>query len=444
MTFGMRLRMWAKEAPRSHVVSTAAVVLALLVGLAAISVPAGRRLADTTAAPELRTVGAAGEAAQGAGGTSAEAAATDATGAGGATVAGATTRASGGGAAGKAGTTGSVTTGAGGTGATNVTLKASDVGVTKDTIKVGFLNAQIGGFDATGFALGFRDDLEAVEKALVDKANKDGGVQGRKITYVTGKADPLSQTSMRAGCITMTDDQKVFAVFDQTALTGTALNCYPEKRTPAFTSNAGTVDSKFWTKAGGYLISGGSTFDRGIQNWATMMLEDGFIGAGKGKLGILSDDCAPDPDVVDNILKPFLTREGHRLRRPRVSCDAGHRAQKQVGAAALNSGARGRPRAAAPLFTTPQSLRAGGRRPVVEAEVHGDGQEQPGARRDDAGVLAHCVRRRARHDIRAQRRGPRRCAVRAGCKALLRHHRRGRPASDHQPDGQGRPGRRRL
>ena len=39
---------------------------------------------------------------------------------------------------------------------------------------------------------------------------------------------------MRAGCIKMTDDEKVFAVFDQTATAGTALACYPEKRTPNF------------------------------------------------------------------------------------------------------------------------------------------------------------------------------------------------------------------
>jgi hypothetical protein len=235
-------------------------------------------------------------------------------------------------------------------------LRASDVGVTKDTIKVGFLNVQIAGFDATGFALGFRDDLEQVEKALVDWANKNGGVHGRKITHVTAKADPLSQTSMRAGCITMTDDQKVFVVFDQTAITGTALNCYPEKRTPAFTSNAGTVDSKFWNAAQGYLISGGSTFDRGILNWATMSLEDGLIGPGKGRLGIVSDDCAPDPDVVDGILKPFLTRNGVAFSDQRLSCDAGQ-AQQQVAGAALELRRAGADRVLLlPLFTSAQSF----------------------------------------------------------------------------------------
>ena len=42
MTLGMRVRMWAKEAPRHHVVITGAVVLALFAGLAAISIPSDK------------------------------------------------------------------------------------------------------------------------------------------------------------------------------------------------------------------------------------------------------------------------------------------------------------------------------------------------------------------------------------------------------------------
>jgi ABC-type branched-subunit amino acid transport system substrate-binding protein len=357
VTFGMRVSLWAREAPRSHVVTTCAIVLALFAGAVALAVPASRHtLAAGRAFPGAQVAGG-GDASTNAGGTAADAATGGDAAGGGATAVGANGVARASVAGSKVGTSGGsgASTGAGGSTA-GATLKASDNGVTKDTIKVGFLNVQIGGFDATGFALGFRQDLTDVEKALVDNANKEGGVRGRKVIYVTANSDPLSETSMRAGCITMTDDQKVFAVFDQTATTGTALGCFPEKHTPNFTSNAGTVDSSFWQKAGGYLISGGSTFDRGILDWATLSLEDGLIGKGKGKLGILSDDCAPDPDVVDKVLKPFLTKSGVDFADVRLSCDAGT-AQQQVSAAALTLRRAGVDRVLLlPLFTSAQSF----------------------------------------------------------------------------------------
>jgi ABC-type branched-subunit amino acid transport system substrate-binding protein len=349
----MRVSLWMREAPRAQVVTTGVVIVALLAGVIALAVPAGR---DTLAG------GTAVVAARSASGDLVDGAATDAATPSDAAAVDAASGAVGPGGASASGPARAAGAAASRATATSVALKASDQGVTKDTIKVGFLNAQVAGFDATGFALGFRSDLEDVEKAFVEWANKNGGVQGRKITYVTGKADPLSQTSMRAGCITMTDDEKVFAVFDQTAITGTALNCYPEKKTPAFTSNAGTVDTKFWTGAHGYLISGGSTFDRGILNWASLSLDDGLIGKGKGKLGIVSDDCAPDPDVVDRILKPFLGKSGVDFADQRLSCDPGQ-SQQQVAAAALQLRRSGADRVLLlPLFTTAQSF-------VQEAEA---------------------------------------------------------------------------
>jgi hypothetical protein len=341
----MRIRMWAKRAPRAQVALTSVVAFSLVVALAAISIPARSHPAatDVLTAPPARGDLPAGNnetAAPGADGSAVAGA--------GATTDPQTSVA----AVSKNGTATIKTTTAAGPQA----LRASDVGVTASTIKVGFLNVQIGGFDATGFALGFRNDLEQIEKALVDWSNSQGGVHGRKVTYVTGKADPLSQTSMRAGCIKMADDEKVFVVFDQTATAGPAMNCYPEKHLPAFTTNAGTVDTKFWKDAGGYLISGGATFDRQALNWATFNLEDGFIGPGKGKLGILSQECPPDPAVVDNVLKPFLREHSVAFAEQRVSCDAGT-AQQQVGAAALELRRAGVDRVLLlALFTTSQSF----------------------------------------------------------------------------------------
>jgi ABC-type branched-subunit amino acid transport system substrate-binding protein len=349
MTVGMRIRMWAKRAPRAQVVVTTVVALTLFAALAAISVPtrpssASGLLAMPAARGSGSGSGAGGDTATGAPGAP-DASADSA--AGGVPVSG-----SGATAAAKAVGTATSSPAA----SVKQALRASDVGVTESTIKLGFLNVQVGGFDATGFALGWRNDLDQIEKALVDSANAGGGVNGRKLTYVTGKADPLSQTSMRAACIKMADDDKVFAVFDQTALSGPALGCYPEKKMPAFTTNAGTVDTPFWNNAGGYLVSGGATFDRQALNWATFNLESGFLGPGKGKLGILSQDCPPDPAVIDNVLKPFLQKHGVAFAEQRLSCDAGT-AQQQVGSAALELRRAGVDRVVLlALFTASQSF----------------------------------------------------------------------------------------
>ena len=82
----------------------------------------------------------------------------------------------------------------------------------------------------------------------------------------------------------------------------------------------------------------------------------GFIGPGKGKLGILSADCEPDPATIDHVLKPFLTAKGVAFADARVSCDAGT-AQQQVGAAALQLRRAGVDRVLLlALFTTSQSF----------------------------------------------------------------------------------------
>jgi ABC-type branched-subunit amino acid transport system substrate-binding protein len=365
MTVGMRIRMWAKRAPRAQVLTTLAVVAAMVAALVVVVVPVRSHSDSLLAGPSERTAASAALAGGGPDG-SADSTQTGAAGAGGAdtgtagtgstgaVVSAGGTPASGTASGARAGTPSTVKAPTGG--APKEALRASDIGVTPTTIKVGFLNVQIAGFDATGFALGFRQDLESVEKALVDWANKNGGVAGRKVTYVTGKADPLSDTSMRAGCTKMADDEKVFVVFDQTATAGPAMNCYPEKHIPAITTNAGTVDSPSWNAARGYLISGGATFDRQALNWATFSLEDGSIGKGKGKLGILSDDCTPDPAVVDKILTPFLRSHGVATTEQRLSCDAGT-AQQQVAAAALALRRDGADRVLLlPLFATAQNF----------------------------------------------------------------------------------------
>jgi ABC-type branched-subunit amino acid transport system substrate-binding protein len=330
MTLGMRIRLWARQAPRGDVVVTSAVALVLLVGMLAIVLPTDDPTSSSGPAPLAVSAG-------GANATAAAGGATGSTVPGGPTAA-TTVPASqpaGEGASGGASPGSSTATpGDAPASAGTAPRTASDRGVSADTIKLGFNIAQLGGLDATGFGLGMRTDQASAIKAFVDDANRQGGINGRKIVYVTTKVDPLNASSMRDACIRNTDDEKVFTVIDSAATIGASLGCYAEKKTPHIGAAGITVNDRFLKNAGGYLVSINATATRNLYNWTTLQLGKGFLTPGKGKLGILSDDCAPDPETMDNEFKPLLKQKGVSFTEVRVSCDPST-AQQQTSAAAL-------------------------------------------------------------------------------------------------------------
>src|SRR5438094_505645 len=141
MTLGMRVRMWAKEAPRHHVVITGAVVLALFAGLAAISIPSDK---DRGATQLSQSGYPAGTAASGQTGGTEPSPATNPSGGAGNEIAPAATAGtlgavggggSTGGSRGPQSTTSASTSPTRGA-AANIAPTASDVGVTKDTVKI--------------------------------------------------------------------------------------------------------------------------------------------------------------------------------------------------------------------------------------------------------------------------------------------------------------------
>lgn len=358
MTLGMRIRLWAEEAPRSHLVAVTVVVTLAVVGavLAVVSDNEPARVSAVTPAG-VRTPGpaggpAAGPAPQAPTATQGTSAGTGASGPAPATAA--PRKPSAPGVPVAPGATGSVDTPEASAEAPAPEVSpggpapeadqavpsppeartASDVGVTLDTIKIGFVLYDVGGVEATGVALDARPDFPEAIKAFVDHANAEGGVHGRRIEYVTVKQDPLSQPSQRQACITMTEDEKTFAVMEAGSTIGVAANCYPEHKTPYLYGSAQTTSEDLFRQAGGYLISTGTTGTRALLNWGSFALADGFIGPGVGKLGILTDECAPDPEMMDDVFKPFLRERGVDFVEARLSCDVGI-AQQQIPGAIL-------------------------------------------------------------------------------------------------------------
>lgn len=330
MSVFMRIRLWARHAPAWQVAFTAVMSVLLAAALVALVLPGDtgdhhgptEALAATggSGSNQATVEGASDAAATGPGAT---AAATGAT-------------ATGGGALTRTGAAKSSTGAAGATGASGpaaVKLTASDVGVTPATVKIGFLIAQVGGLDQAGFALGLRTDMEAVIKAYIDDLNAHGGVAGRQVTYVTTKVDPLTPSNQRAACLSMTEDQKVFAVLDSASTLGAQELCYgAEHHTPYFDTGLSTVNADYVKQSFPYQVSTSQDGTRQVVNWANYV---GSRGAFTGhKLGVLADDCAPDPDIVNHDLKPALAKYSVDPFVVTLSCDSST-AQQQIPNAVL-------------------------------------------------------------------------------------------------------------
>src|SRR5437764_496412 len=369
MTLGMRIRLWAKSAPRWHVVTSVVAVCMLGAAVVVISIPNRDHVGNLSAgASNLGTgsisPGSAGvESGSGAPGAPGAAGSIGAPSAGAPSAAGPVSS----GQTAPAGPGSKVTTAeqantranqGTATGANQASQQrtASDRGVTADSIKVGFLIAQLGGLDATGFALGMRTDQAQAIKAYVDHANAEGGVNGRKITYVTAKSNPLDAQSMRSACLTMTQDEKVFSVMDTAATIGIAHECYAENKTPHVFTSGQTVDEGLFQRDGGYNVSTGASGTRALQNWAEFALQAGEIAPGSGKLGLLDDDCTPDGDIFDKQFKPLLQSHGVPFYEARVTCDY-TAAQQQIPGAVLQMRQNGVTRVfMAVIFSTAQTF----------------------------------------------------------------------------------------
>ena len=363
MTLGMRIRLWARQAPRLHVVGAALTAVAVMVAFVVAAVPD-----DTTqtvaagsnnplypglpgvssAAPtatESRVPGAVGSTTPGQGGVPSGGTTVTSSAVGRAAPTTVTSgplavRPGGGSTAGAgpsaAPTPGSAASPAPGVTATTgpVTRTASDQGVTADTIKVGFLLVSFANLDAAGFAFGQRQDREAAIKAYVDDLNKRGGIHGRKVVYTIVKSDPFNAAANRQSCVKLTADEKVFAVLNGGGAVGSNVACYADAKVPNIFATSQTVSEALYRKGNGYLVAMGASGTRSLLNWALFALDTGAIGPGKGKLGILSDECPPDPEMMEQDFKPFLRSKGVDVVEARVSCDIGL-AQQQVPGAVL-------------------------------------------------------------------------------------------------------------
>ncbi|WP_436776380.1 hypothetical protein [Yinghuangia sp. YIM S09857] len=89
-------------------------------------------------------------------------------------------------------------------------VRAEAPGVTADSIKIGIAYPDYAGVKA--FVNIDQGDFEDTYKALIDKINATGGVQGRKLVPVFGKINLVSPAAAQETCVKLTQEEKVFAV----------------------------------------------------------------------------------------------------------------------------------------------------------------------------------------------------------------------------------------
>ncbi len=200
--------------------------------------------------------------------------------------------------------------------APQVARTASDVGVTADAIELGILvpRSELAGIDVSEFT----GDVPGLWRAFVDEANENGGVGGRRIEPVIVDYDGLSQDDMRAACIALTEDARVFAVLNAGGYYGDPILCITEQHETPAILQSGEIRS-FYERSRGRYISTGIQKERALVSWARRSVAEGrFEGQ---RIGVL-DREGVDKVAVDEALVPEMARLGVPItHRSTISAD---------------------------------------------------------------------------------------------------------------------------
>jgi ABC-type branched-subunit amino acid transport system substrate-binding protein len=187
-------------------------------------------------------------------------------------------------------------------------LRATDQGVTANSIKLGILISNTNELAAAGFKAGLAGNQQEIIKAWVDEINRNGGVNGRKLTYYTQNFDVLDVNDMQAACKTMTQDQKVFSVITTGGYDSVAQLCVAkENHTPLISTDP--EPAEWYQQAKPYLWATFMNKDRLAQNQAKWLATSGYVRP-TDKVGVIYHDIPNVAPSVEKSLLPSLNRDG--------------------------------------------------------------------------------------------------------------------------------------
>jgi hypothetical protein len=212
-----------------------------------------------------------------------------------------------------------------------VALTASDVGVTPETIKVGVLVPDASGLgnDDNEAGVAFGESVGDPGKqwaAFIDELNERGGIGGRLIEPVYRQHNLIDQDDMRAACVYLTEEEKVFAVLSAGGYYGDPILCVTEQHQTPLIAQAGEGDD-FYQRSNGLYFSTTPTKDRVLRNLVALAHENGEL-RGR-KIGIL-DGEGIDAIPVDRTLLPMLARYGYEVTYHARITDDASAAQSQI------------------------------------------------------------------------------------------------------------------
>jgi ABC-type branched-subunit amino acid transport system substrate-binding protein len=201
---------------------------------------------------------------------------------------------------------------------------AYDQGVTDTSIKVGFLLYDLGGASQAGFTQTGLDPRQqrAAFEAYVDEVNRAGGINGRKIDAVYATYDLLSEDGQRKVCLSMTEDQKVFALVGNFFFRSAYLCATKEHHRVVMALGSTATGPDVYAASAGLLFTAFPEGDRMMSNFAEELRAAGTLNG--ATVGVLSDDGFDPGEATTRVLEARIKEFGGKVgRHSHLSADLG-------------------------------------------------------------------------------------------------------------------------
>ncbi|HUR77088.1 MAG TPA: hypothetical protein VMZ22_04005 [Acidimicrobiales bacterium] len=183
-------------------------------------------------------------------------------------------------------------------------------GVTDDSIKVGVVYLDLGALKQLGprFNIG---DVKKQWEAVYDRWKRENvvPVHGRDIKFVFRTFDAIRSDTQRPACVSMTEDEKVFAVV-AVAYFAIGSECVArEYKTPLITLDGPTEE--VMKRSHPFLFTLTPTEDSVLKNWIRWAHHNGTL-TGK-KIGIYRPADQAGADLVSRAVKAELAKLGYKV-----------------------------------------------------------------------------------------------------------------------------------
>ena len=156
------------------------------------------------------------------------------------------------------------------------TLSNSDQGVTKDNVKIGVLIPNLNELASAGFRVGVPGDHRRIAEAWSKEGGRLNALCGRKVTYVAEVFSVFDVDEMIADCKKLTEDEKVFTVFNLGGYDSIGQLCIAkEHKTPLFAGDPQPED--WYAQSAPYLWTELINKDRMHKNHVRYLAESGDI-----------------------------------------------------------------------------------------------------------------------------------------------------------------------